>query len=134
MPTSGCHPVVLSLPEGSLTQLPSTGICASVFTLTTYPTMTATLCVCLHDPALQARGHFRLAHMPSVCSRAQAALRGVPGPEEDTASGGFNPLQCPGSALRAVCQLLDAAQPAPILPLGGQVCNADLCTGWAAGP
>ena len=59
----------------------------------------------------------------AVRFRAQDALTGVPGPKEDAASGGFNPLRCPSFALRAASQLLNAARPAPTLRPGGQVCE-----------
>lgn len=48
--------------------------------------------------------------------RAQAALCGVPGPEEDAARGGFNPLQCPSGAVRVLSELLAVSQPPPSLP------------------
>jgi hypothetical protein len=73
-------------------------------------------------PPPPARMQMLLLRTPVLLIRAQEALREMPGPQEDAACGGFNPLQCSTSALRAVSQLLYAAQPAPHLPPAAQVC------------
>ena len=51
-----------------------------------------------------------------VLFRAQAALRGLPSPEEDAARGGFNPLLCPGGAVRVLSELLAVSQLPPSRP------------------
>ena len=77
------------------------------------------LVVCgLPRSVLSCFHNFHAAAMKTspALSRAQKALHGVPGPEEDAVRGGFNPLQCPGGAVRVLSELLAMSQPPPALP------------------
>ena len=67
---------------------------------------------------------------PAMLFRTQAALRDVPGPEQDATRGGFNPLQCASGSLRIVSELLRNAQPPPTLPPGAllEVCMITIAT------